>query len=78
MVSTKQRIIDLLKKSDWSFTTEDIATEVKVSWNTTQVHLLKMVHKRIFKYKKMGRQNNFWLTENYKKYFKKEDTNEMS
>lgn len=71
MVSTKQKIINLLRKADWPSTTEDIATEVKVSWNTAQVHLLKMLHEGIVKYKKVGRQNQFWLTGNYEKYFKR-------
>jgi predicted ArsR family transcriptional regulator len=70
LVNAKQKIIDLLKKADWPSTTEDIAAEVKVSWNTAQVHLLKMVHEGIVKYKKVGRQNQFWLVKNYEKYFK--------
>jgi len=71
LVNTKQKIIEYLKKSDWPSTTEDIAADVKVSWNTAQVHLLKMLHEGIVKYKKVGRQNQFWLTENYEKYFKR-------
>jgi len=71
LVNTKQKIIEYLKKADWPSTTEDIAADVKVSWNTAQVHLLKMLHEGIVKYKKVGRQNQFWLTENYEKYFKK-------
>ena len=70
MVNTKQKILDYLKKLDWPSTTEDIATEVKVSWNTAQVALLKLVHEGKVKYKKVGRQNQFWLNEGYEKYFK--------
>lgn len=70
MVGSKEKIIEFLKKADWPSTTEDIAAEVKVSWNTAQVHLLKLLHEGIVKYKKVGRQNQFWLAENYKKYFK--------
>ena len=70
MSNTKQKILDYLKKADWPSTTEDIATEVKVSWNTAQVALLKLVHEGKVKYKKVGRQNQFWLTESYEKYFK--------
>ena len=69
-INIKDRILEFLKRVDWPSTTEDIATEVKVSWNTAQVHLLKMVHKGIVKYKKVGRQNQFWLNEGYEKYFK--------
>ena len=71
MVDTRQKILDYLKKVDWPSTTEDIAAEVKVSWNTAQVTLLKLVHEGKAKYKKVGRQNQFWLIKNYKKYFKK-------
>jgi predicted ArsR family transcriptional regulator len=72
VVKTRDRILEYLKKADWPSTTEDIAADVKVSWNTAQVHLLKMLHEGIVKYKKVGRQNQFWLTGNYEKYFKKE------
>ena len=44
MVDTRQKILDYLKKADWHSTTEDVAADVKVSWNTAQVHLLKLVH----------------------------------
>jgi len=71
MVNTRQKIPKFLKKADWSSTTEDIAAEVKVSWNTAQVHLLKILHEGILKYKKVGGQNQFWLNENYEKYFKR-------
>ena len=70
MTNTRQKIIELLKKADWPSTTEDIAAEIKVSWNTAQVQLLKMVNEGIVRYKKVGRQNQFWLNENYQKYFK--------
>jgi predicted ArsR family transcriptional regulator len=72
MANTKQKILDYLKKADWPSTTEDIASDVKVSWNTAQVHLLKLVHEGVVRYKKVGRQNQFWLVEGYEKYFKRE------
>ena len=71
MVNTRQKIIDYLKKADWPSTTEDIAADVKVSWNTAQVHLLKLLHEGIVKYKKVGRQNQFWLVKSYKKHFER-------
>ncbi len=49
MVNTKQMILEYLKKADWPSTTEDIAADVKVSWNTAQVHLLKLLHEGIVK-----------------------------
>mgnify|MGYP001558766763 FL=1 len=69
MVNTRQKIIDYLKKADWPSTTEDIAADVKVSWNTAQVHLLKLVHEGLVRYKKVGRQNQFWLVKGYEKHF---------
>ena len=71
MFDTKQKVLDFLEKQDWPSTTEDIADKLKISWNTAQVHLLKMVNEGIIRYKKVGRQNQFWLAKNYKKYFKK-------
>ncbi|MFH1510850.1 MAG: FaeA/PapI family transcriptional regulator [Candidatus Woesearchaeota archaeon] len=76
MTNTKQKVIDYLKKTDWPSTTEDIAAEIGVSWNTAQVQLLKLAHDGIVKYKKVGRQNQFWLSENYEKYFKRGSKNE--
>ena len=52
MINSRQKILDYLKKADWPSTTEDIAAELKVSWNTAQVHLLKMVNESLIKYKK--------------------------
>ncbi len=72
-INIKDKILEFLKKADWPSTTEDIAAEVKVSWNTAQVHLLKMVNEGIVRYKKVGRQNQFWLNEGYEKYFKRRD-----
>ena len=70
MTDTRKKILEFLKKQDWPSTTEDIADKLKISWNTAQVHLLKMVNEGLVKYKKVGRQNQFWLIKNYKKYFK--------
>ncbi len=53
MVNTRLQIIDHLKKADWSSTTEDIAADLRDSWNTTRVHLLKLLHGGIVKYKKV-------------------------
>jgi len=69
MGNTKQKILDYLKKAAWPSTTEGITTDVKVSWNTAQVHLLKLVYEGIVKYKKVGRQNQFWLNKGYEKHF---------
>ena len=65
-----EQIIKLLESIDWPITTEQVAKQLNLSWNTAQVHLLKMLHEGIVKYKKVGRQNQFWLNEGYEKYFK--------
>ncbi len=67
----QDKILKYLKKQDWPVTSEDIAKAVKVSWNTAQVALLKLVNEGKVKYKKVGRQNQFWLPEKYEKYFRK-------
>ncbi|HIH30018.1 TPA: hypothetical protein HA243_01345 [Candidatus Micrarchaeota archaeon] len=64
-----KKIIEFLKKQDWPVTTENVMKELDVSWNTTQVHLLKLVADGKVKYKKVGRQNQFWLTGKYNKEF---------
>ncbi len=70
MINIRETIIEFLQKQDWPTTTEDVAEKLKLSWNTAQVHLLKLVAERVIRYKKVGRQNQFWLSKNYKKYFK--------
>ena len=65
----RDRVIEYLAKCDWPSTTEDIATEIDVSWNTAQVALLKLVHEGKVKYKKVGRQNQFWLIKKYRENF---------
>lgn len=73
MSNTREKIIEFLKKQDWPTTTEDVAEELKLSWNTAQVHLIKLFAEKVVRYKKVGRQNQFWLNKNYRKYFKKGD-----
>jgi len=71
MANTRETIIEFLQKQDWPTTTEDVAEKLNISWNTAQVYLLKLVAEKIARYKKVGRQNQFWLNKNYRKYFKK-------
>lgn len=66
---TPKEILDFLKEQHWPVTTEQVADELKISWNTAQVHLLKLVAESKVKYKKVGRQNQFWLNKNYKEEF---------
>lgn len=65
----KNRILELLKEQDWPVTTEQVANKLEISWNTAQVHLLKLSTEGIVKYKKVGRQNQFWLNKKYKEEF---------
>jgi len=64
------KILSFLKKQDWPVTTENVMKDLDVSWNTAQVHLLKLVAEGKVKYKKVGRQNQFWLVGKYKKEFR--------
>lgn len=65
-----KEIIEFLEKQEWPATTEDVAYNVNVSWNTAQVNLLKLVTEGKIKYRKVGRQNQFWLVRNYEKEMK--------
>ena len=56
-----EAIMRYLEKQDWPVTTEMIATAVKVSWNTAQVHLYKLTSEGKVKGKRVGRQNQ-WIT----------------
>lgn len=70
MSNIREKIVQFLKKQDWPVTTDDVAKKLNLSWNTAHVHLLKLVAERVVRYKKVGRQNQFWLNKNYKRYFK--------
>jgi len=50
----------------------DIAKALNISWNTAQIHLLKLVNEEILNHRKVGRQNQFWFTKNYEKKFRKD------
>ncbi|MFA5050106.1 MAG: FaeA/PapI family transcriptional regulator [Candidatus Micrarchaeia archaeon] len=68
--NTREEILKYLEKCDWPSTTEDIAAGVNVSWNTAQVWLLKLVNEGLVKFKRVGRQNQFWLKRSYDKEMK--------
>ena len=55
----KQKILEFLKSQDWPVTTENVADELKISWQTSQICLLKLVAEGKIKYKKVGRQNQW-------------------
>jgi len=64
------KILGLLHKQDWPVTTEEVAKQLNLSWNTAQVHLLKLVTEGKVKFRKVGRQNQFWLVKKYEKEMK--------
>ena len=64
-----KKIIEFLKKQEWPSTTEDIAKGCNISWNTAQVWLLKLMAKNQVKYRKVGRQNQWWLNKGYSENF---------
>lgn len=65
-----KRIVEFLGKQEWPVTTETVAAEMQISWNTAQVHLLKLMAEGKIKYRKVGRQNQFWLNRNYNREMK--------
>ncbi len=56
-------IIAYLRKEDWPVTTEMVANELGVSWNTAQLHLYKLQTEGLVKGKRVGRQNQWMLTD---------------
>jgi predicted ArsR family transcriptional regulator len=62
-----KKVLELLDKQDWPVTTEEVAKQLKLSWNTAQIHLLKLVAEGKVKFRKVGRQNQFWLIKKYEK-----------
>jgi predicted ArsR family transcriptional regulator len=62
-----RRILDYLLKQDWPVTTEMIAKELEISWNTAQVHLWRLVSESLVKGRRVGRQNQWIITDEGKK-----------
>jgi len=60
---TDQRILTYLIKQDWPVTTEMVAKDLRVSWNTAQVHLYKLLAKKLVNGKRVGRQNQWIITD---------------
>ena len=56
-----EAILRYLKSQDWPVTTEMVAKDFKVSWNTAQVHLWKLASQGRVKGKRVGRQNQWVL-----------------
>jgi predicted ArsR family transcriptional regulator len=67
----QNKILAYLKEQEWPSTTEDVASGVKISWNTAEVHLMKLQMQGKVKFRKVGRQNQWWLNDSYKKNMSK-------
>ena len=55
-VDLGQKIIEYRREEDWPVTTEMVARRVKVSWNTAQVHLYRLLAGGVIKGKPQGGQ----------------------
>ena len=65
-----KKILKFLKKQEWPATTEGIAKGVGVTWQTAQIHLHKLQIEGKVKYRKIGRQNQWWLESKYRREMK--------
>jgi predicted ArsR family transcriptional regulator len=55
-----ERILEYLAQQDWPVTTEMVAKQLGVSWNTAQMHLYKLMAGGLVKERRIGRQNQ-WI-----------------
>lgn len=60
-MSLDDKILEYLSKQDWPVTTEMVAKDLGISWNTAQLHLYKLVAEGKVKGKRVGRQNQ-WIS----------------
>jgi predicted ArsR family transcriptional regulator len=56
-----KQILKYLSEQDWPVTSEMVAANVKISWNTAQIHLYKLSAEGSVKGKRVGRQNQWVL-----------------
>ena len=68
MDAIDKKVVAYLKRQDWPVTTEMVGKALKVSWNTAQLHLYKLKAEGFVKGKRVGRQNQWMLTEKGKKH----------
>jgi len=66
-----EEILRYLMEEDWPVTTEMVAKRLRISWNTAQIHLYKLLASGLVKGKKVGRQNQWMITEKGRKLLKK-------
>jgi len=62
-----KKTLEYLAKQDWPVTTEMVAKELDVSWNTAQLQLYKLMADGLVKGRRVGRQNQWIATRNGKK-----------
>lgn len=74
MQEIDDQIMKHLARQDWPVTTENVAKAMKISWNTAQVHLYKLVAAGLVKGKKVGRQNQWMVTEKWEEYMRGQKT----
>lgn len=60
--SIDEAILVYLAKQDWPVTTEMVAKQLGVSWNTAQTHLYKLMAEGLVKGRRVGRQNQWIIT----------------
>jgi Mn-dependent DtxR family transcriptional regulator len=56
----RKKTLGYLAKQDWPVTTEMVAKELDVSWNTAQLQLYKLMADGLVKGRRVGRQNQ-WI-----------------
>lgn len=59
-----KRILAYLKTQKWPSTTEEIARQIGVAWNTAELHLLKLRLDNKVSFKRSGRQNQWQINKN--------------
>ncbi len=58
-----RKVLRNLVKEDWPVTTEMVAKQLSISWNTAQLHLYKLLSEGLVRGKRIGRQNQWMVTE---------------
>jgi predicted transcriptional regulator len=61
--SIDRKVIAYIKNEDWPVTTEMVAKDAGISWNTAQLHLYKLQAEGYLRGKRVGRQNQWMLTD---------------
>ncbi len=66
----QKKILQYLRDLEWPSTTGDVARGIKVSWNTAELNLIKLQMQGKVKFKRVGRQNQWWINKSYKENMK--------